>query len=127
MKEDGLLSDQLYKWSDIYEESICHITTQKKKALVRRLPPAEAILRGSLIERYKKCGKPGCRCAKGPGHGPKYYLSISQTGKNPQMDYIPQDYCEQVEAYLANYQSIKKILKEICDINSELLSRREKL
>jgi len=43
------------------------------------------------------------------------------------MDYVPQDYCEQVEAYLANYQSIKKILKEICDINSELLSRREKL
>lgn len=43
------------------------------------------------------------------------------------MDYIPQDYCEQVEAYLANYQSIKEILKEICDINSELLSRREKL
>jgi len=100
---------------------------RRRKALVRRLPPAEAILRGSLIERYKRCGKPGCRCAKGPGHGPKYYLSISQTGKNPQMDYIPQDYCEQAEAYLANYQSIKKILKEICDINSELLSRREKL
>lgn len=100
---------------------------RRRRALVRRLPPAEAILRGSLIERYKKCGKPGCRCAKGPGHGPKYYLSISQTGKNPQMDYIPQDYCEQVEAYLANYQSIKEILKEICDINSELLSRREKL
>ena len=43
------------------------------------------------------------------------------------MDYIPQDYYEQVEAYLANYQSTKKILREICDINSELLSRREKL
>jgi hypothetical protein len=100
---------------------------RRRKALVRRLPPAEAILRGSLIERYKKCGKPGCRCAKGPGHGPKHYLSISQAGKNPQMDYVPQDYCEQVEAYLANYQSIKEILKEICDINSELLSRRERL
>jgi hypothetical protein len=43
------------------------------------------------------------------------------------MDYIPQDYCEQVKTYLANYQAIKEILKEICDINSELLSRREKL
>ena len=32
MKKDGLLSDQLYKWSDIYEESICHITTQKKES-----------------------------------------------------------------------------------------------
>ena len=32
MKEDRLLSDQLYKWSDTHEESICHITTQKKKS-----------------------------------------------------------------------------------------------
>ena len=31
MKKDGLFSDQLYRWSDIYEESICRIITQKKK------------------------------------------------------------------------------------------------
>jgi len=100
---------------------------RRRKALVRRLPPMGAILRGSLIERYKRCGKPGCRCAKGPGHGPKYYLSVSQTGKNPQVDYVPQNYHEQVEAYLTNYRAIKGILKEICAINSELLRRRERL
>jgi hypothetical protein len=32
VKNDRLLSDQLFKWSDTYEESICHITTQKKKS-----------------------------------------------------------------------------------------------
>jgi len=32
MKKDRLLSDQLYKWSDSHEESICHITAQKKKS-----------------------------------------------------------------------------------------------
>lgn len=31
MKKDSLFSDQLYKWSDNYEESLCHIITQKKK------------------------------------------------------------------------------------------------
>lgn len=31
MKKNRLISDQLYKWSDTYEESICHIITQKKK------------------------------------------------------------------------------------------------
>jgi len=31
MKNDRLFSDQLYRWSDNYEESICHIITQKKK------------------------------------------------------------------------------------------------
>ena len=32
MKNDRLLSDQLLTWSDNYEESICHIITQKKKS-----------------------------------------------------------------------------------------------
>ncbi len=31
MKNDRPLSDQLLRWSDNYEESICHIITQKKK------------------------------------------------------------------------------------------------
>lgn len=43
------------------------------------------------------------------------------------MDYVPQSYREQVEAYLVNYQSIKNILREICTINTELLRRRERL
>ena len=50
---------------------------RRRQALERQLPPLKAILRGSLIERYKRCGKPGCKCADGPGHGPKYYLSVS--------------------------------------------------
>src|ERR1700745_3622742 len=50
---------------------------RRRQALLRQLPPLKAILRGSLIERYKRCGKPGCKCADGPGHGPKY-LSLGQ-------------------------------------------------
>ncbi|ANG61986.1 hypothetical protein A8C75_05455 [Marinobacterium aestuarii] len=98
---------------------------RRRKALLRQLPPLEAVLRGSLIERYKRCGKPGCKCAKGPGHGPKYYLSVSRTGARPQMDYVPQDYQAQVTAYLDNYRRIREILDELCAINRELLHRRE--
>jgi hypothetical protein len=53
------------------------------------LPPLQAILRGSLVERYKQCGKPGSKCADGPGAWPKYYLSVSYPGLRPQMDYAP--------------------------------------
>src|SRR5947209_16230311 len=62
---------------------------KRRNALLRQLPPLQSILRGSLIERYKRCGKPGCKCADGPGHGPKYYLSVSYPGLRPQMDYVP--------------------------------------
>ena len=100
---------------------------RRRRNLVRKLPSLEAILRGSLIERYKPCGRPGCKCAKGPGHGPKYYLSVSQAGGTPQMNYVPVVHCEQVKEYLANHQAIRQIFEEICEINRELLRRREPL
>ena len=66
---------------------------QQRQALVRQLRRLEPfILRGSLIERFKRCGKAGCKCTQGPGHGPKYYLSVSQPGARPQMDYVPVEY-----------------------------------
>jgi hypothetical protein len=100
---------------------------RRRHALVRQLPPLQAIVRGSLIERYKRCGKPGCKCAAGPGHGPKYYLSVSYPGLRPHMDYVPQASYLQTSEHLANYHRVRAILEEICEINRELLRRREAL
>jgi hypothetical protein len=100
---------------------------KRRNALLRQLPPLKAILRGSLIERYKRCGKPGCQCADGPGHGPKFYLSVSYPGLRPQMDYVPQAAYAQTAELLANYHQAREILEKICEINRELLRRREAL
>jgi hypothetical protein len=100
---------------------------KRRNALLRQLPSLQAILRGSLIERYKRCGKPGCKCADGPGHGPKYYLSVSYPGLRPQMDYVPQEAYAQTAEFLTNYHRAREILEKICEINRELLRRREAL
>jgi Family of unknown function (DUF6788) len=100
---------------------------RRRQALIRQLPPLKAVLRGSLIERYKRCGKPGCKCAEGPGHGPKYYLSVSRPGSRPQMDYVPQEVHAQAAEFVANYHRAREILEEISEINRELLRRREVL
>jgi hypothetical protein len=100
---------------------------KRRSALLRQLPPLQSILRGSLIERYKRCGKPGCKCADSPGHGPKYYLSVSYPGLRPQMDYVPQEFYPRTAEFLANYHRAREILEAICEINRELLRRREVL
>jgi hypothetical protein len=100
---------------------------RRRQALLRDLPPLEAILRGSLIERYKRCGKPGCKCSEGRGHGPKYYLSVSFPGERPQMDYVPQEELAATRTLVDNYQQVRSVLEEICAINRELLRRREAL
>ena len=101
---------------------------RRRTQLLRKLPALDHVLRGSLIERYKRCGKPNCKCANGPGHGPKYYLSVSRPGtRSPQMDYVRQADVAEVTEHLATYTLVREVLEEICEINQELLRRREPL
>lgn len=104
---------------------------RRRRKLIRDLPPLELVMRGSLIERFKRCGRPGCHCADGPkgtgGHGPKTYLSVSVSGERPQMDYVPNDRAADVRTMVDNFNTVRAILNEICAINTELLRRREAL
>jgi hypothetical protein len=107
-----------------------HLTStylrQKRKRLIQHLQEVGApVLRGSLIETYKRCGKPTCKCQKGKGHGPKYYLSISYPGRRPKMVYVPKELKDQVQTYLDNHQEMKSLMEQISEINRELLARRE--
>src|SRR6266851_5594130 len=92
------------------------------------LPQIAQILRGSLIETYKRCGRPNCHCIDGPGHGPKRYLStVRQTGERPRLGYVPNATHAQVAEFLGNYRKLQQMLNEICAINAELLRRRERI
>jgi hypothetical protein len=43
------------------------------------------------------------------------------------MDYVPQELQPQALKGLAHYHRVREILEEICEINRELLRRREAL
>ena len=63
---------------------------RRRQQLIRALPPIEQIIRGSLIETYKRCGRANCHCADGSGHGPKRYLStVARTGERARLGYVP--------------------------------------
>jgi hypothetical protein len=121
-------SDTVLIRSEEHEELFVRGSTQTPPQLVRALPPIEQVIRGSLIETYKRCGRPNCHCIDGPGHGPKRYLStVARTGERPRLGYVPNATYPQVAAFLANYRRLQEMLNEICAINAELLRRRESL
>ena len=98
---------------------------RQRQALAKELATLEPlVLRGSLIERYKRCGNPGCKCHQGKGHGPKYYLSVSQAGARPQMDYVPEAFRRQTLEYLQNFHKVRQLREAICNLNRQLLNRR---
>ncbi len=100
---------------------------RRRRKLARDLPPLDQVLRGSLTETYKRCGRPNCHCADGPGHGPKRYLVTSQPGGRPRREYVPNAAHERVADLIGNFRRLRAALNEICAINAELLRRREDL
>ena len=56
---------------------------QQREQLKTQLATIGDMRPGSLVARYRKCGKASCRCAKkgAPGHGPSYSLTHAVKGK----------------------------------------------
>ncbi len=95
----------------------------RRRRLVNGLPDLEAVLQGSLIERRKQCGKPGCRCVKGELHGPYSYLS-TRGEEGTRLDYVPRDWLDRVRDRVENFRRARAGLSEVAEINRELLRRR---
>jgi hypothetical protein len=96
---------------------------RRRTRLAERVPDLERLLRGSLVERYKKCGRPGCHCVRGRGHGPASYLSITLGPGRTRSYYVPAELRGAIARYLGNYRRLRALLEQIIAINRELLER----
>lgn len=92
--------------------------------VVATLPDPTEILRGTVGRRYVRCGKPGCRCETGQGHGPVYYLTVTiESGKTEQISLSPEDY-ELACRYVQNYKQFLKILDHVSTINRDIFKQQ---
>ena len=103
---------------------------QAKKLLERRemlasaLPPFAEIVRGSLVTRYRRCGKPTCHCVKSEGHGPAHYLVVTlQPGKTEQI-LLSEATLPVARQFLDNYKRWWAALEKVSAVNRRLLRLR---
>jgi hypothetical protein len=76
---------------------------------------------GSLVMRYRKCGKPYCHCAKPGerGHGPSYSLTRSVKGKTV-TKIIPKEAVTVTRQQIQEYHRFQKIIGELVDTNEKI-------
>ncbi len=96
---------------------------RKRDRLLAQLPELGEVLRGSLVTRYRRCGKPNCRCARPghPGHGPAHYLMVTVAPGKTITVYVAARDRERVEIFLENFRRARRILEEISTLNRSLL------
>ena len=76
---------------------------------------------GSLIGRYRKCGKPGCHCANPhvPGHGPSYSLTREVDGKTI-TKIIPASAVEQTRQQIAEYKRFRNLTRDFVEVSEKV-------
>jgi hypothetical protein len=76
---------------------------------------------GSLVERYRRCGKANCHCAGegAAGHGPSWSLTREVAGKTV-TSVIPAAAVEQTRQQIAEYRRFKTLTKEVIDTSGKL-------
>jgi hypothetical protein len=91
----------------------------ERQALEKTLMQHQPLLRGSLLERPKFCGKPGCKCTKGQPHPPSLYLSRLVKGTVRHLFIRANDHAQARKAALS-YKEFRQTLRRWRAIDKEL-------
>lgn len=91
----------------------------ERQNLEKTLMQHKRLLRGSLLERPKFCGKPGCKCTKGQPHPPSLYLSRLVKGVVRQVFIRAADH-ERAKREGLSYKEFRQALRRWRAIDKEL-------
>jgi hypothetical protein len=105
--------------------------TVSRQQLLQQMPDLSTVLPGSLWSRMVRCNKPGCRFCekgkgKGKGHGPIWILSVNLGNRQVRQVPIPNELKKEVEESLRAFAQVQKLLKQIAQVNLELLKERKR-
>jgi len=77
---------------------------------------------GSLVERYRRCGKHSCHCAqKGArGHGPSYSLTHPVRGKTLTRIIPKGPAVEQTLTQIAEYHRFRDLVRQLVGISEQI-------
>lgn len=80
---------------------------------------------GSLVERYRKCGKPNCHCANETdgGHGPSWSLTRQVAGKTVTR-VIPAKALDATREQMAEYRRFRELSAEFIEVSAQLCDAR---
>ncbi len=77
------------------------------------------VIKGSVYELKRKCGKPGCKCAKGELHR-SMVVSASEKGKT-MLRVIPRGFLVEIQIKVQRYQKLRRARARLVEIHKKIL------
>jgi hypothetical protein len=92
----------------------------EREALLARLHALPNLMRGSLYERGRKCGRASCTCAQGGPKHPTRQFTVTLDGAT-RSRYIRLEEVAPVRALLAAYDELWTLVNALTAVNLALL------
>lgn len=89
------------------------------RGLIEPLFSDRPVIKGTVYELRRRCGKPGCRCARGELHG-RMVVSASEGGKT-RLQVIPRGFLVEVQAKVRRYQELRRVRARLGEIYRKML------
>ena len=77
------------------------------------------VIKGSVYELKRKCGKPGCKCAQGELHC-RMVLSASEKGKTS-LRVIPHGFLVEIKIKAIRYQELRHARARLVEVHRKML------
>ena len=91
--------------------------------LINKVLMTKPFIAAQVYQRYKKCGNPNCRCARGELHGPYTWIYQKKKGQKVVSTTVvkgktieAEEMAKRYERLLGNRERIRKIDQEINDV-----------
>jgi len=99
-------------------QALLHLADEIK-GLVEPFFSDRPVIKGTVYELKRRCGKPGCKCARGELHA-RMVVSASEGGKT-RLQVIPHGFLVEVQAKVRCYQELRRVRARLGEIYREML------
>jgi hypothetical protein len=89
------------------------------EVLVKPLFSNQPVIKGTVYELKRKCGKPGCKCAQGELHT-RMVVSASERGKT-RLQVVPHGSLGEVQAKVRRYQELRRVRARMGEMYRKML------
>jgi hypothetical protein len=99
---------------------------EQRNEVVKELAQLRDFRAGSITVFSRRCGKPGCRCARkgDPGHGSPIRLTYKLEGKTVTESLPDRAAVKKAQAEIAEFRRFQELSRKLIEVNLEICRLR---
>ena len=93
---------------------------KKRLDTINRVLQTKPYIAAQVYERYKKCGKANCKCAKGEPHGPFLWIYQKKKGQKVVSTTVAKEKAAEAKEMAARYEGLLRQRQQIRETDQKI-------